>query len=93
MKSFARKGIILIASVLVALNLSSFKNTGPLPYKVNIAKSTLRWTGYYLFSFSEHNGTIGISEGEIRIDNQEIVSGFFEIDMKSIKNLDIPDGA
>ena len=93
MASFTRKVILLVVSVLLNITLSSFNNAEPLTYSVNIEKSILNWTGYYLFSFSEHNGTIGLSGGEIKIVNQEIVSGFFEIDMKSIKNLDIPDGA
>ena len=93
MKSFARKGIFLIVSGLLTVNLSSFKNPEPLTYDVNLEKSSVRWTGYYVFSFSEHNGTIGLSRGEIKVSNQQIVSGFFDINMKSIKNLDIPDGA
>ena len=92
MKSFARRVLLLVASGLLAVNLSSFNNTEPLTYNVNIEKSMLHWTGYYLFSFSEHNGTIGLSGGQIKIANQEITSGFFDIDMKSIRNLDIPDG-
>ena len=93
MKSLARKGTVLMVLALLTFNLFSFKETDPVTYNVNIEKSTVRWAGYYVFSFSEHNGTIGLTGGEIRIVNKEIISGFFEIDMKSIRNLDIPDGA
>ena len=93
MKSLARKVIFLVGSALLTVNLSSFNSTEPLTYHVNLEKSTLHWTGYYLFSFSEHIGTIGLSNGEIKISDREIISGFFDIDMKSIRNLDIPDGA
>ena len=79
-------------SAPMIINLSSFNKTEPLTYNVNIERSVLNWTGYYLFSFSEHNGTIGLSGGALKIDNQEIVSGYFDINMKSIRNLDIPDG-
>ena len=92
MKSFARIAILLVVAAPLTLNLSSFKKEEAQTYNVNIEKSTLRWTGYYLFSFGEHYGTISLSGGEIKIANQEIVSGFFDIDMKSIRNLDVPDG-
>ena len=92
MTSFARIAILLVVAATLTLNLSSFKKEESQTYNVNIEKSTLRWTGYYLFSFGEHYGTISLSGGEIKIANQEIVSGFFDIDMKSIRNLDVPDG-
>jgi polyisoprenoid-binding protein YceI len=84
---------ILSLSVPLGIILSSFTTTKEQVYKVDVTRSILNWTGYYVFSFSEHNGTIGLSGGEIKAINQQIVSGFFDIDMKSIKNLDIPDGA
>ena len=93
MKSFLLAGIVLF-SVLLATTLSSFRPNGTTTYKVDIDRSALGWTGYYVFSFSEHNGTIRLSGGELTVDDQ-IVSGYFDIDMKSIKDLDMPadDGA
>jgi polyisoprenoid-binding protein YceI len=93
MKSFLLTGIYLF-SVLLTTTQSSFRPNGTTTYKVDIDQSALGWTGYYVFSFSEHNGTIGLSGGEITVDDQ-IVSGYFDIDMKSIKDLDMPadDGA
>jgi polyisoprenoid-binding protein YceI len=94
MKSFLLTGIFLF-SVILTIALSSFKPNGPTAYKVDIDRSALGWTGYYVFSFSEHNGTIKLSGGEIVTDDHQIVSGYFDIDMKSIKDLDMPvdDGA
>ena len=94
MKSFVLTGIFLISVILTA-TLSSFKPNGTTTYKVDIDRSALAWTGYYVFSFSEHNGTIKLSGGEITTDDHQIVSGYFDIDMKSIKDLDMPvdDGA
>lgn len=92
MKSFPRTFLFLVLAVHGTALLSSYSNKEPVTYKVNVEKSSLRWTGYYLFSFSEHNGTIALSEGEIKVSTEEIISGFFDIDMKSIRNLDIPDG-
>ena len=62
----------------------------PDTYKVDIAQSKMLWTGYYLFNFGEHNGSIKISKGEIHADNSSITSGYFDIDMTSIKDLDMP---
>lgn len=90
MKPLAHLAILLIVAAL-PIFLSSFVKEESLTYNVDIEKSSLRWTGYYVFNFSEHYGTIGISGGEINVNKQEIISGFFDIDMKSIKNLDIPD--
>lgn len=94
MKSFLLTGIFLF-SVILTTTLSSFRPNGTTAYKVDIDRSALGWTGYYVFSFSEHNGTIKLSGGEIIVDDQQIVSGYFDINMKSIKDLDIPadDGA
>lgn len=69
--------------------LLSFTTTEPRSYKVNTEQSIVRWTGYYLFSFSEHNGTIKLSAGEIALSEKEIISGHFEIDMTSISDLDM----
>jgi polyisoprenoid-binding protein YceI len=93
MKSFLPK-LFFLFSVLLTTTLSSFRPNGTTTYKVDIDRSVLGWTGYYVFSFSEHNGTIGLSGGEITVDDQ-IVSGYFDIDMKSIKDRDMPadDGA
>ena len=94
MKSFLLTGIFMI-SVVLTTTLSSFKPNGTTAYKIDIDRSALGWTGYYVFSFSEHNGTIKLSGGEIMADDHQIVSGYFDIDMTSIKDLDMPvdDGA
>ena len=94
MKSFLIKRIFLFSTLLTII-LSSFAPNGTTTYKVDIDRSTMGWTGYYVFSFSEHNGTIKLSGGEIIVDDHQIVSGYFDIDMKSIKDLDMSadDGA
>jgi polyisoprenoid-binding protein YceI len=94
MKSFLLKRFFLF-SILLTTTLSSFSPNGTTTYKVDIDRSALSWAGYYVFSFSEHNGTIKLSEGELMVDEHQILSGYFDIDMKSIKDLDMPadDGA
>lgn len=61
-------------------------------YQVDTRQSKVLWTGYYLFSFGEHNGSIEIREGKIQMEDQSITGGHFEIDMASIRNLDMQPG-
>src|SRR5687767_5508659 len=94
MKSPSAKAFLLF-STLLATTLLSFKPKEASSYKVDIDRSVVSWIGYYVFSFSEHNGTISLSGGEIMVDDQQIISGYFNIDMKTIKDLDMSpeDGA
>uniref|UniRef100_UPI0040487AC8 YceI family protein n=2 Tax=Roseivirga sp. TaxID=1964215 RepID=UPI0040487AC8 len=55
---------------------------------VNVDNSIVTWIGSK--PAGKHNGTIGISSGEIKVSGNEIVAGNFVIDITSLKNLDIP---
>ena len=79
---------ILALAVLIILSALTFREPGTL-YKVDVQKSSVRWAGYYLFSFGEHNGTINLKKGELVMTNDQLTGGSFEIDMNSIKNLDM----
>ncbi|RAV99721.1 YceI family protein [Pseudochryseolinea flava] len=57
-------------------------------YTIDVTKSKVNWTGYYLFSFGEHFGSIGIQDGSLKVVDQTLVSGKIVIDMKSIRTLD-----
>ena len=57
---------------------------------MNASQSKVRWTGYYLFSFGEHQGSVDLVKGEIQVDPQQLLTGFFEVDMKSIRDIDMP---
>lgn len=57
-------------------------------YNADIANSTIAWAGSK--PTGTHNGTINISEGTLTVNNGEIESGTFIIDMNSIVDLDIP---
>jgi polyisoprenoid-binding protein YceI len=59
-------------------------------YKVATTESIVEWLGKKVTG--QHNGTIGIKSGEFGIDNGKVTSGKFEIDMKTIKVLDTPEG-
>ena len=70
---------------------NSSKSQNAIVYTVDTNKSQLIWTGYYVFNFGEHTGSIKLSNGSIQATDQSITSGYFEIDMKSIKDTDMPE--
>jgi polyisoprenoid-binding protein YceI len=55
---------------------------------VNVDNSMVTWIGSK--PAGKHNGTIGISGGEIQVTGTEIVAGNFTIDITSLKVSDIP---
>jgi len=58
--------------------------------KIDTAASTMNWLGKKVTG--QHNGTIKIAKGEIGLnENNLVVNGNFEVDMKSIVNLDLDD--
>jgi polyisoprenoid-binding protein YceI len=59
-------------------------------YTIDANKSTVRWYGYYLFSFGEHYGTIAVKDGTASIMNGTLASGNVKLDMASITPLDMP---
>jgi hypothetical protein len=69
----------------------AMKSPAENTYAVDTSKSTLHWAGYPLFSFGEHNGTLALRKGEIKTENGELTGGSFEIDMTSMRNLDMKD--
>lgn len=61
----------------------------PSVYTVDTKHSTLKWTGYYLFNFGEHSGTVDVADGQIAMHEGQL-TGFVLIDMKTVKNSDMP---
>jgi polyisoprenoid-binding protein YceI len=58
--------------------------------KIDTSASTMNWIGKKIAG--QHNGIIKIVKGETGLDNNgKIVNGNFEIDMKSIVDLDLDD--
>lgn len=56
---------------------------------VNTADSKVNWLGKKVTG--QHNGTINLLKGEVMVDNGKVTGGKVEIDMKTIKNLDLTD--
>ena len=83
------KNVIIIFIALCATGFMPRTDVVEETYVVDTSKSQMFWTGYYVFSFGEHQGTINMAKGEIRMKNKEIMSGAFEFDMNSISNVDM----
>lgn len=58
-------------------------------FLVDAKKSKLDWSGKGVGK--QHNGTIDVQSGNLRIDTKQILGGFFYVDMKTIKNADVKD--
>lgn len=57
-------------------------------YKANTNKSMIEWKGFK--PTGSHNGTIAVSDGTVKVNNGQIESGDFTINMTSILVTDIP---
>jgi polyisoprenoid-binding protein YceI len=85
------KNILFFCSIIC--HLATVDASGQTPgsdYVVMPTASVLNWTGYYLFNFGEHTGTIGFGSGAFAIDGQGMLTGSALIDMHTIKDLDMP---
>src|SRR5687768_6018901 len=84
------KKTILLATALACFMLLSFKYTRVHTdvYKVDTKLSKLEWFAEKLTG--KHNGTIDVSGGEIK-NNHGMFSGLVEVDMTTIKDVDIKD--
>lgn len=56
---------------------------------VSTADSKINWLGKKVTG--QHNGTINVLKGDVMVDNGKITGGKVEIDMKTIKCLDLTD--
>lgn len=60
-------------------------------YTADLKKSELKWTGKKVGG--EHFGFISLKEGNLKLENNAIVSGSFTIDMNSITCIDLENEA
>lgn len=77
----------LLATLITCLSFTTF--AAGKPVEIDIAKSSMTWLGKKVTG--QHNGTINLKSGSLDIEKNKISGGSFEIDMKSLKNLDIKD--
>lgn len=81
MKTMKVKAIAIVMLVSGALSAQSVK--------VNVEKSTLKWTGKKVTG--EHYGNIKLKDGSLELLKDGIKSGTFNIDMNSISCTDLED--
>ena len=72
--------VILITILILSIILCD-------EYRIDIDQSKIFWIGRKITG--EHNGTINIKDGYIKIEKGSIVNGEFSIDMNSITVLDM----
>ncbi len=99
-KVMRKSSIILVALVLVVISAFTI-NTGLKNadlskaiveegiYKVDVKSSTVGWEGKKIAY--GHNGTVDLAGGELIFEDGGLTGGAFEIDMTTIKNLDITE--
>ena len=58
-------------------------------YEVNVEDSQVEWTGQKIVY--SHNGTVELSQGELKMEGNKLVGGYFELEMNTIENLDLED--
>lgn len=58
-------------------------------FSVDAKKSTLAWHGKKVTG--EHNGTLELNKGNLIFDGKKLTGGLIEVDMTTIKNLDVTD--
>lgn len=59
--------------------------------KVNTEKSKVEWVGKKVTG--QHNGTVAVKSGEVKVEKGALAGGSFEIDMTSIEVLDLKGGS
>jgi polyisoprenoid-binding protein YceI len=83
------KNIFFSVLAIIAITLMSFKVANENPYKIDVAGSQLKWTGYHLAKSYEHTGYVKIKSGQFSTDGEKITSGNIVIDMTTLTNIDL----
>jgi polyisoprenoid-binding protein YceI len=81
-----KKTILMTLAVVLSAIITSQAQT---KYKADPAGSKINWLGKKVTG--EHSGTINLSSGEFTINNGMIEKGKFEVDMTTIKCVDLTD--
>ncbi len=81
------KNVFVLAFVAI-VGLMSFSKPAPTTFKVDVAKSNLKWVGKKVTG--QHYGSVKLSQGGLTFDNGNFVGGAFNINMTTIDVQDIP---
>ena len=76
--------LVLVLATILSVSVSAQE------VKADLTKSELKWSAKKVTG--EHNGAIKLKEGELALKGEQIGSGKFVIDMKSIVDEDLPVG-
>lgn len=79
---------IILTITVLAVTLISFTSITNQTFKANINESIVEWAGSR--TGKTHSGTVNIKDGFLNFENDELSSGEFTLNMKSIEVLDIP---
>ncbi len=83
---------VFIFAAFAVLALSSATLLKPTNFKLDVAKSTFKWTGKKVTG--EHWGYIKFSDGTLSVEKGKVKGGTFNVDMTSIDVQDVKgDGA
>ena len=74
--------------VLAAACLIGFHGMAKRAYNAVKESSVVNWKGFK--PTGEHYGTLELKNGHFNVSDGKVVGGEFQLDMNSIKNLDIP---
>lgn len=80
----------IIVFLAVGLMLSSFSTSTTETFEAVIEASSISWAGSR--PGKTHDGTLALSKGNLKIEDNNLVSGDFTIDMNSLQVSDIQPG-
>ena len=87
MKQFSL--LTLVAVLLSVVTYANDSKNAQTVYKVETVKSKVVWTGKKVTG--EHTGTLLLSEGEVKLNDNEVTGAVVKMDMNSIENTDLSD--
>lgn len=82
MKTIKSLGLLVLALTLTTALFAGSQ-------KVDVAKSTVNWTGKKVTG--EHHGTIAVKEGNLEVAGGKVTGGKVVMDMSAIANTDLTD--
>jgi polyisoprenoid-binding protein YceI len=75
--------------ILSLLTLALPLTASAKPVAIDTSSSSIKWVGKKVTG--QHNGTVNLKSGEVDVEGNKVNGGHFEIDMTSIKVLDLTD--
>lgn len=60
-------------------------------YNVQTDGDEIKWVGFKTYADTEHNGTLQVKDGTLKVENGQVVGGTFTIDMTTIDDQDLPE--